>query len=53
MSLSKVWSVAGPSLGAAAGAAFAMWAAKYMQSTRPAAPKLVPPVPKSNYSNRT
>ncbi len=46
MSLSKVWSVAGPSLGAAAGAAVAVWAVKYMQSTALPPIKLVPPVPK-------
>eukprot|EP01043_Picozoa_sp_COSAG02_P063968 COSAG02_NODE_9216_length_2285_cov_3.247484_2_plen_380_part_00 len=51
MSLSKVWSVAGPSLGAAAGAALAMWAAKYMQSSALPPPKLVPPVPNGTCSH--
>jgi NAD(P)-dependent dehydrogenase (short-subunit alcohol dehydrogenase family) len=48
MSLSKVWAVAGPPLGAAAGAALAVWATKCAAAT-PAAPeaavKMVPPIP--------
>lgn len=45
MSLSKVWAVAGPSLGAAAGAALALWAVNRAETSAAPAVKLVPPVP--------